>query len=565
MPRVSLSRRVEQLSKDMDPRAHEVDLGVEVQGPDGKVLFRAGGTWHKRKARYVADSPSPHAIRLVSSQVRAAEELANWFRAYDARDPNRLALVNCVDERRGGKTYFVVAAMLSFAIRYPASHLGKTVVWIVVPTFPQQREIHETLTLLLPASWWRDGKIKYLKSLNCYRFATGAELWIKSADRPEGLKWGAVAAVGVNEAQQVEVRSILNIIGSNIDNGGLTALAMNPADSLRALWAFNLHEALKARDKAGKLILPFATEIPFPAAKNETIDQAGRTRYLKLAEYLDPKTAKRDGHGIWVALKDVAYPCYDRSHVRPEPAGWTDFTPRANALTGMVSRSHPPSLGGAMDFQRSPYCAFVEMRCLIAPEGAWVPKGTPVYVVRAEVCNDEAEDLMTWTEKLLCEKVAQQLAKRSLSPSDYLLIADATGKNQGASGAQRGKESDPDSWSWSIISDHGWDPHGPIEKQSWVSGGRGSSTLEVKPRNPRVRERLGLVNELLRDGRIVITYECAQTAEAFRTCAIRTESRKPYGKGSHLTDCVGYLVYAWEMAMREAGLVTVKTRDPEGG
>lgn len=563
MPAVSLKRRVERLSQDMDPRSQEVDLGIEVQGPDRRVLFRAGGVWHKRKARYVRESPAAHVIRLMSSQLRGGEDWAAWLLAYEANDPERLGLVNCVDERRGGKTFFVIIAMLSFALRYPQSHLGKTAVWIVVPTYPQQREIHEDISLLLPASWWRDGKIEYRKSDNVYRFANGAELWIKSADRAAGLKWGGVACCGVNEAQQLDVRAVLNIIGANIDNGGITMLGMNPADSLRALWAFNLHEVIKARDKHGNLVLPFAAEIPFPASKNESINQQGRTRYLKLAQALDPKTAKRDGQGIWVPLKDVAYPCYDRSHVRPEPTGWTDFTPRVNALTGFVSRSQPPSLGGAMDFQRSPYCAWVEVRCLLAPAGAWVPAGTPVFVVRAEVCNDEAEDAITWTEKLLCEKVADLLAKRSLKPSDYLLVADATGKNQGASGAQRGKESDPDSWSWSIISEHGWDPHGPIERRDWVKGARGSSGIEVTPRNPRVRERLSLINELLRDGRIVLTPDCPLTAEAFRTCAIRPETRKPYGRGSHLTDCVGYLLWSWEQALREAGLVRVKTRDAE--
>lgn len=564
MPSVSLARRIEALSKDMNSAAHEVDLELEIQGPDRRVIFRCGGIWHKRRQRYVRQSAAPHVIRLVSSQVQAAQNMAAWFVAYENNDPNRLALVNCVDERRGGKTFFLIIALISFAIRYPQSHLGKTVVWLVTPTFPQQHELHEDIERVLPATWWRDKKIEYFKSENYYRLANGAEIYIKSADRDKGLKWGAVAAVGVNEAQQISVRAVLNIIGSNIDNGGLTTLAMNPADSLRALWAFNLHEAIKARDKQGNLILPYAAEIPFPSAKNETIDQSGRRRFNAIAQFLDPKTAKRDGQGIWVALKDVAYPCYDTTHVGNEPA-WQDLTPRVNALSGMVNSARPPRLGAAMDFQRSPYCAWVEARCLLAPTpGAWGAAGTPVYVIRAEICNDDVEDALTWTEKVLCEKVAEYLKKHNIAPADYMLIADATGKNQGASGKQRGKESDPDSWSWAIISEHGWEPHGPIEKRQLVSSSRGSADLDVKPSNPRVRERLNLVNQLFRENRIIITYDCPLTAEAFRTCAIRLETRKPYGRGSHLTDAVGYLLYVWEMTLREAGLVKVRTsRDDE--
>jgi len=564
MPAVSLRRRVDNLAADMDPARHEVDMAIEVQAPDGRVLFTAGGVWHKRKARYIRASDKPHIIRLMSSQEQGGEDWAKWLGAYDTNDPDRLSLVNCVDERRGGKTFFIIIAMLAFALRYPQSHLGRTAVWIVVPTYPQQREIHEDIQLLLPASWFRDRKIVYHKSDNVYRFANGAELWLKSADRAATLKWGGVACCAVNEAQQLDVRAILNIIGSNIDNGGVTVLGMNPADTLRALWAFNLHEIIKARDKHGNLILPFAAEIPFPASKNESINQAGRRRYVAIAQALDPKTAARDGRGIWMPLKDVAYPCYERSHVRPEPVGWQDFTAKLNGFTGMVSRVGTPAYGSGMDFQRSPYCAWVEAKCFLAPAGVWVPKGTPVFVLRAEVCNDDAEDALTWTEKLLCEKVGAQLAKRGLAPNNFLCIADATGKNQGASGLQRGHNSDPESWSWPIIKSFGWDPHGPIEKQEWVSSGRGSSSIDVKARNPKVRERLGLMNQLLREGRIIITPDCPLTAEAFRICAIRPESRKPYGRGSHLTDAAGYLFWVWEMALQEQGLVMVSTARSEG-
>ncbi len=55
MPVVSLRRRVEQLARDMDPASHLVDLGIEVQGPDRGVLFRAGGIWHKRLSKYFGD------------------------------------------------------------------------------------------------------------------------------------------------------------------------------------------------------------------------------------------------------------------------------------------------------------------------------------------------------------------------------------------------------------------------------------------------------------------------------------------------------------------------------
>lgn len=556
MPAVSLKRRVEQLARDMVPGANLIDLGIEVQGPDGRALYRAGGVWDKRLRKYARDSPVPHAVRLVGSQLKAGEEMAKWFLDYEADAPNRLALINCVDERRGGKTWFVICAMVSFALKFPRSHLGKTAVWIVVPTFPQQREIHETLSLMLPAAWYRDGFIKYHKSENYYRLANGTEIWIKSADRPDSLKWGSVAVVAVNEAQQVDEKGILNIIGSNVDNGGLTILAMNPPDSTKGLWAEELHDAVKALDDKGKPVIDFAAEVPFPASKNAAINQAGRARYLKLAKILSPKQAQRDGLGIWIRLRDRAYPMYNRNqHFRPEPTGWQDITAHVNGLTGYVDRGQRRPLGAGMDWQHRPYCAWVEAKVLLAPDGAWVKKGTPVFVIRGEVMNDISSGQF-WDEELLCLRVAERLAKLETSPAHYLLVGDATGHDQGASGGQRGKESDPDSWSWSLVQKAGWDPHAPIETRRLVAEGRGPSTIKTSYSNPRVPVRLDLINQLLRANRIIVTPDCVETAESFRTCSLK--GRKPWGRGAHLTDAASYLLFAWERALREAGVVKVE-------
>jgi len=553
MPAVSLKRRVEALARDMDPASHRVDLGIEVQGPDRGVLFRAGGIWHKRLSKYVDSSTSPHVIRLMASQLEAGGLLAEWFTSYDAKVEERLALINCVDERRGGKTHFVVAAMLSFALRYPRSHLGKTTCWLVTPTFPQQRELHETLTMLLPAVWFRDKRIRYFKSANFYRFANGAEIYVKSADRPEGLKWGSVAAVAVNEAQQIEARGILNIVGANIDAGGLTLLAMNPPDSTKALWAEELHDAVKALDDKGRPIIDFAREARFPASKNAAIDQSGRARFLKLARVLDPKQAQRDGLGIWIKLRDIAYPMYNRNqHFRHEPAGWQDITSHAHGLTGFLSKGDHRRLGAGMDWQHRPFCGFVAGKVLLAPEGAWVPRGTPVFVITQEVMNDVSSGEF-WDEELLCIRVAEQLEKLGTRPRDYLLIGDRTGKTQGARGQQRGAEADPDSYSWAIVERFGWEPHAPIEESKLVSEGRGSASIKTNYSNPRVAVRLDLINQLLRSNRIIITPNCSETAESFRTCGLK--NRKPRGRGAHLTDAVGYWVYAVERALREHGVV----------
>lgn len=557
MPAVSLSRRVERLARDMAPGANLIDLGIEVRAPDGRALYRAGGIWDKRLRKYVGESAAPHAIRLVESQLKAGEELARWFQDYEADEPTRRALINCVDERRGGKTVFVVCAAVSFAIKFPRSHLGKTVVWLVTPTYPQQHELHETLALLLPAEWYRDGWIRYYKSENYYQLANGTEIWIKSADRPATLKWGAVALAAVNEAQQVDERGILNIIGSNVDNGGLTILAMNPPDNTKGLWTEELHDALQALDDKGRPLIDFATEVPFPAAKNATLNQAGRQRYLKLAKILSPKQAQRDGLGIWIKLRDTPYPLWNRNqHVREEPKNWTDFTAAANALTKLPGHGQKLHFGAGADWQHYPYCCWVELRVLLAPAGVgWVAKGTPVYVVRCEIMN-ELRIHGVWDEVVLCQEVAKYLTQVGRKPADYMLVADATGRTQGSSGAQRGQGSDPDSFSFALVRQHGWDPHGTIEERRQIVGKQGAgSRIDVIPSNPRTADRLELVNYLLRENRIVVTPNCQETIESFRRCEVK--NKKPYGRWSHLPDALGYPIFAWEKALREAGIVKV--------
>ena len=555
MPTASATSKIRQSRARLAPGARGLELGLEVRAPDGSSVLTAGGLWDRDELAY-EPSATPHIITLVSSQVRAALQLAQWFLAYERDDPDRQALEVYVDNRRGGKTFFSVLAILLFAIRYPDCHLGKTICWLVVPTFPQQRELHEVIAKVLPAVWFRDRRIVYHKSEKYYTLANGAEIWIKSADRPQSLKAGGVAAVAVNEAQQVDSKGILNAMGANIDNGGVCWLAMNPPDSVKALWAENLHAAVNALDDDGAPLLPYARETKFPSDQNEIINQAAKTRFGKLAAILDPGQAKRDDLGVWTSIVDRAYPFYKREqHFRPEPVGWRDITADCNNFTGLGGRlAGNRHLGAGMDFQRRPYCAFIEAKAYVAPEGvAWVKAGVPVFVVRHEVCNDfVAGDW--WTEELLCMKIAESAKKRGTKPTDYLLVADMTGHHQGAQAEQRGSESDPATYSWAIVENFGWDPHAPIEERRLTDNRKGPSSSKTFRANPPVAVRLNVVNELLRDNRVIISTNCKTTAEAFRTCGIHKESRKPKGDGSHLTDAVGYLLYAWETALREAGI-----------
>lgn len=518
------------------------------------MIFQAGGTWNRRLESYSPQQSERHRVTLVGSQEDAAMQLAAWHLDFETDAPDRKSLFICVDKRRGGKTVFIGIAVGTFAIRYPYTHLGPTICALVVPTFSQQREIHETLRILFPAEWFLDGRIVYHKSENYYSLANGAEIWIKSADGDEGLKLGRFSAVAANEAQQLTSRAVLNALGSNIDNGGITFLALNPPDSVKGLWAEDLHDALQEVDDTGRPVLGFAGEVAFPSEKNEMIDQQGLSRFRALASVIDKKQAQRDGLGFWISIRDRAYPHYKRDAVRNEPVGWQDLTAEVNGLTGRVTGAC--AFGAGMDYQRRPWCAWIEAKVYQAPAGAWVPAGSYVYVVRAEICNDIQLPGGWWTEDALCSKVDEYLKAKGRTPRHYLLIGDATGHNQGASAAQRGKESDPRTWSWARAQAWGWEPHAAIENRKLERhGSYEAATVKVSHLNPKVAERLDLMNRVLSENRLVITPDCPETAESFRRCETYSDTRKPKGKGAHLTDAVGYLVYTWEKALIEAGAI----------
>jgi len=558
MPTVSAANQIRKAKQRLRGSRSAVDLALVVRAQDGAPILTAGGDWIDDEQRYDAPGSSCASVHLVSSQLRAGQQLAQWFEAYEADDPNRQALDVYVDNRRGGKTFFSVLAIVLFALRYPFCHLGKTICWLVVPTFPQQRELHECIAKILPASWFLDGRIVYHKSEKYYTLANGSEIWIKSADRPQSLKAGGVAAIAVNEAQQVDSKSILNAMGANIDSGGICWLAMNPPDSVKGLWAENVHHAISAVDDKGNPVIPWARETAFPSTQNEVINQAARTRFAKIAEIIDPAQAKRDAAGLWTSITDRAYPFYRREqHFKPEPTGWRDITAEMNNITGMLGRRALPSLGAGMDFQKRPWCAFIEAKAFAAPAGlAWIAAGEIVYVVTQEICNDVVAGDW-WTEELLCMKVAENIGKRKLTPADYLLIADRTGQSQGSELASRGQSADPETYSWPIVERFGWEPHAPEEERRFSDNLKGPTDIKIIRKNPLVSVRLNTINEVLRSNRLIISTACPQTAESFRQCEVYSNSRKPKGDWAHLTDAVGYLIFVWETARLARGVTKI--------
>lgn len=531
-----------------------------------EVVLRAGGRWDKKARRYVGPAEVPHVVNLKASQEAAGRQTALWFEQYDLGIVERCAIEMFADRRRGGKTFYVCLLVVLFLLKYPRKaeeELGQ-IGWIVVPTFSKQREIHETLRKILPTSWLGPrGSWAYWKSERMYRLPTGAELYIKSGDDSDLLKEGGVGIVGINEAQEIDGVGVIHCIGNNIDSGGLTAIALNPPNKAVGLWAMNLHDAIEAGH------VKYARATAFDPEKNDAIDQGARARFAEVAAIIDPKQAQRDALGLWMSITDLCYPFYKKGrHVVPlsRLAGLRDITDEMNALTFCLERGEMRPWGIGMDFQGRPWCGAVRMKVYELPP-SWVlldSEEHPVldaprllYVVHDECTNDL--DLGQWWHE---ERLCKEMIKKGWEPDEALVIADGTGKHQGSTARQRGQQADPATFSFPLVQSFGFNVHAPIESKEYVRHPRKGSEIVVHYKNPPVPVRLNLVNAVLDHGRLLIANECGfdaarpgrlggETAESFRICEASAE-KKPKGRGAHLTDAVGYMVYRWETAYRNA-------------
>lgn len=522
-------------------------------------LLRAGGRWDKLYRRLDGPAEKPHVFGVKWSQEKAARRFAEWCRQRDAGDESRVSLEFYADNRRGGKTFWVCLLVVLFLLRYPRKDDGAPMVaWLVVSRYPKQREILETLRKILPRSWLGGERAlwRWRKSDRVFTLPSGAELYIKSGDDAELLKEGGVPVIGINEAQEIHGVGIIHCIGNNIDSGGLTAVALNPPERAVGLWAMNVHDAIAGGS------MRYARLTTFPPSGNDAINQDARGRFAEIAHVIDPKQAQRDALGLWVAIGDLCYPTFSKAvHVVPAStfAGWQDITAEMNALTEYLVKGDLRPWGAGMDFQRRPWCGATRGKAYAAPAGNrfGLPPGTPVYVVHDECTNDVSIGEW-WHEDKLC----QEMIKRGWSQKDLLVIGDGTGRSQGATARQRGRDADPATFSFSIVESYGYEIHAPLERVETIHRARQGSLQEIHGSNPPVPVRLNAVLTLLdpQAPRLFVAAECGgdpakspggMTAESFRICEA-SAAKKPRGRGAHLTDAVGYLVFRWEESWRAA-------------
>jgi hypothetical protein len=464
----------------------------------GDVLLSTGGKWDNYENKFLRGGTSTakraKIIDLEESQVEFSKWYSTWLDAFIADEPRDTRLVLTAGERRGGKTTIGLLSAIALAVGRPNS-----IVWVVSSTYQERDEIESAILRFVPSNWYiYRGAPKYR-----FIFSNGSVVRNVSADDPETLKQGRVDLVFVNEAQKMQAGVLTNSLPGIIDCGGLTILAANPPRRAIGEWVRDLKEAIDAKRVNSAKFFGFSAKL------NEQIDQQAREDVGSILRVIDPKVAAADDEGLWLPVGDVAYSHFAvNKHVIPPPyIGDTtkDF------LRSKMGR--PYEYVNGADFQSTPHMAGVSVKIYKSPDGR------NIYHVVGEVLRDGTEDdfLDTVDESGIW------------TPENTLWVGDASGTWQ--DGAHKSGRV-----SFDIFKSRRWHILPPQR----------AKTENRRPKNPAVEDRINLVNKLLAQDRLYIAPQAQNLALSIKKCPVKFG--KPYGRHSHITDALGYVLYYLEPA-----------------
>lgn len=558
----ALVRNLKSIAALYDPTERYLHIRLEMQTREGRRLLSGGGIWDKlerqwvtprnmtvlREAELARADPSvigeAHILTVEDSQIEYVREFGEWLYAF-LHDLPRPAFVDVLaGKRRGGKTWIMVACICLAAVAVPYrvhsdGHVVPFVGWLVVPGYPEQREIHEDIMAVLvrrrdvvaretvevlkaiPDKWW----IYRPTPNNCYRFAHGAEVYLKSANRPDGLKQGRVDVIGLNETQKVDGEAAIHCGGNTLDTGGLSILACNPPRRARGAWLLDIKYAVDEKrviDPAdGKPVIRWFTIDP---EKNKRIHQASRAKFKIFAGIINPKLAKADADAEWSELADIV--CY---HFKPEhaleaiPESWKNVTGeviQAMKLREYIRNPVTYTSFGGMDFNQHPWFAAVGFKAFRDPDR----DNVLIYVADREYRNDPDGEHGR-TEREVCV----DLWRKGWDPLEIAWIADPSGQWQNSESRQRGGVSAGHSSfdlfrseTTAISNDNQeekippWDMFAPT---TW----KAKDTSHYA--HPRKTENIDEMNELFRQDRLFVLKSCTHLIEACRKAPLDPHAR----------------------------------------
>ncbi len=332
------------------------------------VLLHVGGVWDKQRREFRRELDGSRdrgsgamIVDAQESQVQAFRWLADRLAAFHDGKPHPQVAGLCYDDRRGGKTFFIVVAVILTCLECPTVAESPLEARIVTQTVQSRDEIDEIFKLYLPPGW---GHLREQPKRQ-YTFTTGAKVGFLTTDNVDTLLAGRMDVVAINEAALFPRKVYEKTVRATQDRRGFVLLATNTPENPRGNWTALLIEGLEKDSADG--VTPAVARLRVESKKNAAISADAKGPIVRSILYArgDEDSVVDDGI-VKTAGAKLFSPPYDptRHHVPLPQLGLVDIT---SAFTERVMGRQYEFVCG-QDYQWD--CTASVWR-LMAPGGDW--------------------------------------------------------------------------------------------------------------------------------------------------------------------------------------------------
>ncbi len=332
------------------------------------VLLHVGGVWDKQRREFKRELDGSRdrgrgamVVDAQESQVSAFRWLAGRLAAFREGKPHPQVAGLCYDDRRGGKTFFIVVAVILSCLECPTVAESPLEARIVTQTVQSRDEIDEIFKLFLPTGW---GHLREQPKRQ-YTFATGAKVGFLTTDNVDTLLSGRMDVVAINEAALFPRKVYEKTVRATQDRRGFVLLATNTPENPRGNWTTLLIEGAEKDIADG--ITPAVQRLRVENKKNAAISSEAAGPIARSIRYArgDEEATIDDGI-VKEAGQKLFSPPYDPSkhHVPVPQLGYTDIT--ADFTERVTGRRYDYVCG--QDYQWD--CTATVWK-LLAPGGEW--------------------------------------------------------------------------------------------------------------------------------------------------------------------------------------------------
>ena len=491
MPHQSMRQRMADLDRRLLSAERFTSARLEVKTHTGELLYAVGGCFDRIAKRYVDRPCTARVVVLKEDQEAIGRAIALYLQQRRDDDDARKALLMAIGERGGGKTFIGSLLIVTIALALIGS------LSMAVSIFSAQNaEIRTGIAKICDPSWHEFVKDP---SAPATTFINGSQCRWFTSRNPKMLRQAQIdwELVVINEGQDQPEDIFTNGVFAVRNKGGLTFVATNPPTEDDGDWVAIVQQGLEVDSSDGEAHI-------VRAGKNDSINQASRTKAGRLVGMVDRNKADADFLGLIKLSGTVGYPGFTRTtrvvddsgawvsgHICERGHDWVDVTQQITAQH-FGSKIGFDVIAGC-DFQTEPgSCAAIGK--LYQQAGGAGP--LLLYVVEFVGTTGTESDLTL------------ALASRGYFPGpvDYegrparscLLVGDATGARQNAEHRKR------DPYSFTRLRADGWSVMPPAfygpKRTPW---------------NPLIPDSRKQMKSVFSTGVVAFSPECAEPQEGF--------------------------------------------------